>query len=200
MLTVSPDCVIVKMQVDSYMPVLWIEFVNSHWHDHLGRVPPEDRLDRGGWLVDLAGRHDLTLPDPLGRRDLESLRSLRDALGRLARAVARGEEPAADDLAVVDTALGGVGVRCRLASLGDAFRLALDPTDGGVRALAFRIAASFGEFLADADRTRLKVCENPDCLWVFYDETRSRTRRWCADSCGNLMKVRRFRARRREHE
>ncbi|UOK61501.1 CGNR zinc finger domain-containing protein [Paenibacillus sp. OVF10] len=33
---------------------------------------------------------------------------------------------------------------------------------------------------------------------MFYDDTRSRTQKYCDDKmCGNLMKVRRFRAKRK---
>ena len=61
--------------------------------------------------------------------------------------------------------------------------------------MLFGITESFAAFLAEGDPTRLKLCENRDCRWVFYDTTRSRTRRWCADTCGNLIKVREFRRR-----
>ena len=64
---------------------------------------------------------------------------------------------------------------------------------GGLDALLLAIVESFAAFLAEGDPSRLRVCENADCRWVFYDSTRSRTRRWCAGSCGNLIKVREFR-------
>ncbi|MEW6242773.1 MAG: CGNR zinc finger domain-containing protein [Bacillota bacterium] len=57
------------------------------------------------------------------------------------------------------------------------------------------IALSFARLLLN-DYTRVKMCANPACRWVFYDESGNRTRRWCEERyCGNLMKVRRFRAR-----
>jgi predicted RNA-binding Zn ribbon-like protein len=48
---------------------------------------------------------------------------------------------------------------------------------------------------------RLKRC--PDCQWIFYDRTRSRTKVWCdmlagdagGRSCGTIAKVRRYRER-----
>lgn len=51
--------------------------------------------------------------------------------------------------------------------------------------------------------TRLKAC--PDCRWVFYDNTRNGRKRWClmnagaasGRGCGNIAKVRRYRARQR---
>lgn len=49
--------------------------------------------------------------------------------------------------------------------------------------------------------TRLKAC--PDCRWVFYDNTRNASKRWClmqaagpdGRGCGDIAKVRRFRER-----
>jgi predicted RNA-binding Zn ribbon-like protein len=47
--------------------------------------------------------------------------------------------------------------------------------------------------------TRLKAC--PDCHWVFYDNTRNGSKRWClmyaggpeGRACGTIAKVRRYR-------
>lgn len=49
--------------------------------------------------------------------------------------------------------------------------------------------------------SRLKAC--PDCRWVFYDNTRNGSKKWCmmnatgpqARGCGNIAKARRHRAR-----
>lgn len=62
--------------------------------------------------------------------------------------------------------------------------------------LPYRIVMSFVDLTANHDTERLKVCENPDCGWVFYDESKSRTRRWCDNTCASLIKVRRFRKKR----
>ena len=61
---------------------------------------------------------------------------------------------------------------------------------------------NFGRLFAFVDLVaRLKICPNHGCRWVFYDETRGNTRRWCDDrSCGNRDKVRRLRERRRKQE
>ncbi len=57
------------------------------------------------------------------------------------------------------------------------------------------IVSDFVHTVLDRDIHRIRICDNPDCRWVFYDDTRSRTKRYCEDkTCGNLMKVRRFRA------
>ena len=57
--------------------------------------------------------------------------------------------------------------------------------------LARRVAFELGEI----DVTRLKRCERPACDLVFYDTTRSGTRRWHAESpCGARERQRRYRA------
>jgi Conserved protein containing a Zn-ribbon-like motif, possibly RNA-binding len=58
------------------------------------------------------------------------------------------------------------------------------------------IARSFAETLSVGESTRVKICRNDDCRWVFYDRTKGKTRCWCSDkSCGNRERVRRARAR-----
>jgi predicted RNA-binding Zn ribbon-like protein len=57
--------------------------------------------------------------------------------------------------------------------------------------LARRVALELGEI----DVKRLKRCERPACDLVFYDRTRSGTRRWHAESpCGARERQRRYRA------
>lgn len=57
--------------------------------------------------------------------------------------------------------------------------------------LARRVALELGEI----DLARLKRCQRPACNLVFYDTTRSGTRRWHAESpCGVGERQRRYRA------
>ena len=54
---------------------------------------------------------------------------------------------------------------------------------------------------ADGTWDRLKLCGNPDCQWAFYDRSHSRQGAWCdMASCGNRVKNRNLRARRRPTE
>jgi predicted RNA-binding Zn ribbon-like protein len=57
--------------------------------------------------------------------------------------------------------------------------------------------------VADGTWPRLKAC--PDCRWVFYDNSRNGSKRWClmnagspnGRACGTIAKVRAFRERER---
>ena len=68
-----------------------------------------------------------------------------------------------------------------------------------VRTPILRIALAAGDLLERADLTRLKRCPGPDgCGWLFLDESRNRSRKWCSmDYCGSFAKARRFAERHR---
>ena len=63
------------------------------------------------------------------------------------------------------------------------------------------IAIATADLLVSADMAKVRLCAGRDCGFTFLDRGRGRGRRWCdmAD-CGNLAKVRRFRARQRSRE
>ena len=79
-----------------------------------------------------------------------------------------------------------------------AFRIEFAPSRRDWGWVLAEIAGSFAELLADGEPERVKLCENGECQWAFYDTTKNRRRRWCRPSeCGNVFKVREFRARQR---
>lgn len=75
--------------------------------------------------------------------------------------------------------------------------------EGGIRAVGDGwdrfIAQRLPAVVAMAAQTdRLRRCANPECGWAVWDATKSNTRVWCdSRTCGNKMKVRAFRARKR---
>jgi predicted RNA-binding Zn ribbon-like protein len=173
---------------------LWIEFLNSDWHDPLGRGADQDRLNEPGWLVAFLDQWGLPRIQPATHR--RSLKKLRELLRRLATTLHERGALGSAELSALNRYLGARPIRPRLSRAGKGrYRIELVPGRKGIDALLLAIATSFAQFLVEEDPARLKMCDNPDCKWVFYDTTRSRTRRWCAASCGNLMKVRKYRRR-----
>jgi predicted RNA-binding Zn ribbon-like protein len=50
----------------------------------------------------------------------------------------------------------------------------------------------------DGTWSRLRLCANPECQWAFYDRSRNQQGSWCSMAvCGNRLKNRELRARRR---
>jgi predicted RNA-binding Zn ribbon-like protein len=58
------------------------------------------------------------------------------------------------------------------------------------------IAEAAAELLSSTDRSRIRECSNPACRWLFLDQSKNHSRRWCDMSvCGNRAKAHRFHAR-----
>ena len=51
---------------------------------------------------------------------------------------------------------------------------------------------SAAQLLVSDKVDRVHECDNTACTWMFIDETRNHSRRWCSmEGCGNRMKARR---------
>jgi predicted RNA-binding Zn ribbon-like protein len=54
------------------------------------------------------------------------------------------------------------------------------------------IAQSAVDLLTSPELAKVRLCEAPDCAWLFLDQSRNRSRRWCdMKVCGNRQKARR---------
>jgi predicted RNA-binding Zn ribbon-like protein len=152
-----------------------------------------DPADARPWLID----NNLLSPrDDLRPADLDLVRDVREALRALL--VQNAEGSPADDaaLAPLRTIAAGGTARAdftadgevRLAAVGDSLRDRLTEL-----LLIIRDAQRDGTW------TLLKACANDECQWAFYDKSRNHGGTWCEMSaCGNKLKNREFRARRRK--
>jgi len=182
------------------MDPLWAELINSEWHDYLGRGRDEDRLDKPGWLAALLARWKLPAAAARSPATRQELRRLRGLLRRLALKL-KGDRPLTSrDLASLNGFLRRDAVVRQVCRRNGGFALGHVLRDGSLDTVLSEIAASFAGLLVEGDPRRIRMCENQDCRWIFYDRSRNRTRRWCEGptGCGNLLKVRRHRARRRK--
>jgi predicted RNA-binding Zn ribbon-like protein len=181
--------------------MLWDDFLNSDYHDWRGTGKSEDRLDKPGWLANWLADHGLDDPGVPTSEDIAALKRLRSRILGVVQGLTGGSSIGADDLAELNRTLREGPVVQQLADSEerlrlDTMRLRIDWA--GIRA---EIASSFARTLVEGEGSRFRICDNPDCLWVYYDETRNRSKRFCDDKmCGNLMKVRRFRARKKAAE
>ena len=173
------------------MEWLWIDLANSDWRDRVGEES-EDRLANPKWRKDFLKRWSLPALSETDERDLTGMR---DALRRAALALSAGDAIAPKDLAHLNRTLASTPVVRTIIKHGDDYRLNVAPPARTTGSAAWQAAMSFAEFLETADPTRLRLCDN--CRWVFVDETRSRTRRWCDAGCGNVIRLREFRERHR---
>jgi predicted RNA-binding Zn ribbon-like protein len=120
---------------------------------------------------------------------LTSAKQLRSAIRRLLRpAPAAGHRAA--DLRLLAGDLSRHGGRLDLTATpsGVRFRASGDDLAGW---LVGPVAISAADLLTSPDAGRVRMCPGDGCHWLFLDDSRNGTRRWCSmASCGNRAKTR----------
>lgn len=134
-------------------------------------------------------------PEEAARVFAEAIR-LREAIYAIFLAFAREKEPGAEELAVLNEALGRALAHRRVVRGRSCCTLGWEERPGALDAVLWPVAASAAELLVSGDDlARVRVCglyEDGECGWLFVDQTRSHTRRWCSmKDCGNRAKARR---------
>ena len=151
------------------------------WAQHAKILPSKARKS----LVDRAARN------PKGvDRAVRRAHRLRDAIHGTFTAIAAGELPAAADASRVLRSYGAAMARARLEGDPAQPRLhwSVASTLGGV---LDPIACAAGDLLLASDRPPVKLC--PGCPWLFVDQSRNSSRRWCdMKTCGTRDKMRRY--------
>jgi predicted RNA-binding Zn ribbon-like protein len=122
--------------------------------------------------------------------DLALARQLRAGLRRALELNHVGESAPVPEL---DAALDRLPLELRWSGN----RVALAPTEHGVRGALANVAIAMSNAVADGIWWRLKVCSSDECEWAYYDKSKNRSARWCEYGCGDKMKMRAYRARQR---
>jgi predicted RNA-binding Zn ribbon-like protein len=128
---------------------------------------------------------ELSWPDAPDGADGETLtqtKELRQALRHSFEAVARGEGVAPADLGPVNRVLSS-GYRVLDVTTARTVRARWHSRDAGPARALLAVALSAVDLLTRKDLGRLHRCENARCVLLFYDATKSGTRRWCSTGC-----------------
>ena len=177
---------------------LCLDLINSEHSDFRGRKGVQDHLTNPEWLASFTQNWHLPVtssPDALAMAALCALRTL---LRQMFEATAAKQEITDAQIEELNTFLTLTPVMRQAQRSGTGVRLQAIVLHEGWTAVVSQIAASWVEVMERISPERLKVCANPDCHWVFIDQSHNLSRCWCRQwACGNLMKVRQFRARAR---
>jgi len=188
-------------QPASPMPMLWnalpaLDLVNSLFSDHMGAPQVFDRLGMPGWQRAFLEHWGWSAPVPASKSELARLRALRERVRRFLEAAAAGRAAAVGEVAYFRELLEAAPF---VYTIGNSGALEIKAArEGWAWAVAGIVRSAF-QVATTSDSRRIKKCANPACSWLFYDETQNLSRRWCqVQYCGNLLKVREHRARRRQ--
>jgi predicted RNA-binding Zn ribbon-like protein len=177
---------------------LCLDLINSEHFDYRGRRGSQDNLTNPEWVAAFAQHWHLPVTSPPDTLALAALRALRTLMRQMFEAAATGQPITDAQLEELNAFLALTPVMLQVQRSGTSVGLQTIMLHEGWTAVASQIAASWVAVLASILPARLKVCANPDCHWVFIDQSHNLSRCWCRQwACGNLMKVRQFRARAR---
>ena len=172
-----------------------LDFVNSEWTDWRGRDAPTDHLGNPEWwrrFLERWGMSGARVTAPTRRR-LAELRKLRQLMRNVLQ---KGRWPTRSEISWLDRRLASSPHRWAFNPREWGLTYRVVPTRPGWPAVTAALILSFSRLLNESDRSRIKKCANPDCIYLFYDVSTNHSRRWCfSNVCGNLMHVRDFRAR-----
>ncbi|HKY60206.1 MAG TPA: ABATE domain-containing protein [Gemmatimonadota bacterium] len=119
----------------------------------------------------------------------------REALFRILDAIGSGETTQETDREILDREVAAALAHQRLVPHDGHFDWEI-ARDEGLDRILWLLAADAADLLASEQLGRVKKCSGDHCEWVFVDESRNRSRRWCEMSdCGNRAKQRRYQRR-----
>lgn len=172
---------------------LCIDFVNSLFTDHTGSGQIYDRLEMPEWRLWFAERCRVAVrrpPSAVARQELVAVRELLRTL------LESGRAPGDRDLAAINRCLSWGVHSWELSREGNDVRFLVRCRPEGWRALMTAVAVSYCRLLVSGQIGRVRRCANPDCSFLFFDDSPNSSRRWCDPAaCGNLLAVRRHRQR-----
>ncbi len=121
--------------------------------------------------------------------------NLRESIYRLFKSSIEGWQPEPEDVEKLNRELNLARKYQKLSVAKSRFILEWIDGADALGPMLWRISDAATEMLLKQDLTRIHQCGGNTCNWLFLDTSRNRSRQWCDMSdCGNLAKVRRFRA------
>lgn len=121
---------------------------------------------------------------------------LREAIDALFRSIVAGEPPRASCFGMLRRFLKNPPATETLLWRGSAYIRAYSNLAARPDALLGPIVEAAADLLTSARRHSIRECADPSCRWLFLDQSKNHSRRWCKMAiCGNRSKVKRFRAR-----
>lgn len=154
-----------------------------HWTEQIGVVRPTGAQQLRRW----SREHK-----PQAAEIFAQAIAIREVVFRIFSAVAVRASVRAKDFMVLRAALMEAPSRSDLARVGSRCGWFLEQGQPSVASVLAPVLWSAGDLMLNAPTRPIRRCANQQCLWLFIDQSKNTTRRWCdMNSCGNRAKARR---------
>ena len=184
--------------------VLCLDFVNTI-HEY-GAVDPREELDGFQDLIAFAfqagaitsgqaaqlSRRAATDP-AMASKAHAAARECRLVLYRIFSAIAGRKYPSASDLDCFNQQVARIFQNLRIRRKGSELEWVWKEDDRNLERVLWPVVRSGAELLTSKERRLIRECGSQTCSWLFLDQSKNRTRRWCdMKTCGNRAKWRRY--------
>jgi predicted RNA-binding Zn ribbon-like protein len=120
--------------------------------------------------------------------------ALREAIFEVASALVEGRPPNYNDLQIIARSQASAHASGELSYDGNGFRWNWGRSTLMLDLPLWQLADTTVDLFGRQDLSHLRMCAADDCAWLFLDETRNHSRKWCdMSTCGNRAKVARYR-------
>jgi predicted RNA-binding Zn ribbon-like protein len=171
-----------------------LDLINSRWSDHLGSGQFFERLSRPAFRRAFLKRWGYRVDDPEDHAAWSRLTELRVVLRTALESYMVGRPLAPPIRRLLESHMNRAPVAFALSRTPGGYHLSLKRMGKAWDIVTAEIATSGVKVMTE--QRSIKKCANPDCSWMFIDESKPRSRRWCNVSiCGSLVNVRRHRSR-----
>jgi len=160
----------------------------AHWGEHVAlfSFAQAERLEKQAARV-----------PKTAAAEFRKTQALREALYRIFFALARGENVSQADLADLQSHYIDALKSAQLSSTMQGYGWHWEQ-DINFATVGWRCAQAAVELLGSENLARVKEC--PNCGWLFLDQSKNTSRRWCSmEGCGSEVKSRRQYARQHRH-
>lgn len=149
-------------------------------------------LEASEWTGEFLKRWNIDLDFSLTEKEYSKLVKLRDSLAEAIEEAIVHKKISSLKLEELNIYLSDISLKYKIEN-NSACTLQLQPENKDFNYLVFEVISSFIEVLTKYDVNRIRKCENPSCWWIFYDQSKNKSRKWCCNTCSSLIKVRKYR-------
>lgn len=170
------------------MKNLALEFINTQYY--LNNKPFVEKLREEQWTICFSRKYNFSRSL---FRDIDRLIYLRTIFHSVLKNAIKEQKISEDFIDELNEYLSKIQIRQKGILENNQINLIYLPKIKETDLLYHIIINSFIDLMNHINTDRLKICQNEECSWIFYDESKNKSRKWCSNKCASLIKVRNHR-------
>lgn len=173
---------------------LAMDFVNTKWYVSHERM--SDLFEDPEWFKQWLAKYGHSLDDTFFQTPnlLSTLRELRGFFSNCFDQLNTNTMLSEASLNQLNVYSNAYNAPLNLQSIDNTYSLKQVVNPLTLETFSGLLSNSFILFTVESDLSRFRVCDNDECKWLFIDSTKSKTKKWCCNTCASLVKVRKYRA------